>query len=86
MESHLLAKTKARYPDVPFVFYSRKITPEDVIRVLRAGAADAIRKSALREEQVLARLAAAEQLYRREDAQSIRARGFNVNATIVPGE
>jgi DNA-binding response OmpR family regulator len=82
----LLAEMKSRCPDVPFVFYSRKITPEDVICVLRAGAADAIRKSALSDEKVLARLAAAEELHRGEDTQSIRARGFNVNATIVPGE
>ncbi len=42
----LLAKLKAHRPEVPFVFYSRKITPEDVIRVLQAGAVDAIRKGA----------------------------------------
>jgi DNA-binding NarL/FixJ family response regulator len=48
----LLKKLKSRFPDVPFVFL-RKITPEDVIiRVLRAGAADAIRKSALEDEEV----------------------------------
>lgn len=70
---------------MPFVFL-RKITPEDVIRVLRAGAADAIRKSALKDEEVLARLAAAQELHRRKDAQTIRALGLNVNVTIVPGE
>jgi DNA-binding NarL/FixJ family response regulator len=48
----LLARLKVSHPAVPFVFYSRKITPEDVIRVLRAGAADAIRKGALEEEEV----------------------------------
>jgi DNA-binding response OmpR family regulator len=81
----LLGKLKSRYPNVPFVFYSRKITPENVIRVLKAGAADAIRKSALSDEELLARLAAAEELHGREDAQSIRAaHGFNVNVTIVP--
>jgi len=82
----LLTKLKARYPEVPFVFYSRKITPEDVIRVLRAGATDAIRKDALKDEEVLSRLAAAQEIHRREDAQSIRARGLNANATVVPGE
>jgi DNA-binding NarL/FixJ family response regulator len=82
----LLAKLKARYPEVPFVFYSRKITPEDVIRVLRAGAADAIRKDALKDEEVLVRLATAHEAHRGKDAQSIKARGFNVNATVVPGE
>jgi len=80
----LLTKLKARFPEVPFVFYSRKITPEDVIRVLRAGAADAIRKGALNDEEVLVRLAAAQEIHRTEDAQGIRARGLNVNATIVP--
>jgi DNA-binding NarL/FixJ family response regulator len=82
----LLKKLKSRFPDVPFVFYSRKITPEDVIRVLRAGAADAIRKSALEDEEVEARLAAAQEFHCRKDAQTIRALGLNVNVTIVPGE
>ena len=40
----LLTKLRALYPEAPFVFYSRKITPEDVTRVLKAGAVDAIRK------------------------------------------
>ncbi len=79
----VLTKLKASYPEVPFIFYSRKITPEDVIRVLRAGAADAIRKGALKDEEVLARLAAAQEFRRGEDAQSIRARGFNVNITLI---
>src|ERR1700735_4477112 len=82
----LVGKVKSRFPDVPFVFYSRKITPEDVIRVLRAGAADAIRKDALGNEQVLARLAAAQEFRGRKDAQTVRALGLNVNVTIVPGE
>lgn len=80
----LLTKLRARFPEVPFVFYSRKITPEDVIRVLGAGAADAIRKGALNDEEVLVRLAAAQEIHHTEDAQGIRARGLNVNATIVP--
>jgi len=37
-------KAHGRYGKVPVVFYSRKITPEDVLRVLEAGAVDAIRK------------------------------------------
>jgi DNA-binding NarL/FixJ family response regulator len=78
----LLAELKARYPDVPFVFYSRKITPEDVIHVLRAGAVDAIRKGVPKRE-VLERLANAQELYRRDDIRAVRARGFNVNATII---
>jgi DNA-binding NarL/FixJ family response regulator len=82
----LLTRLKARYPEVPFVFYSRKITPEDVIHVLRAGAADAIRKGALKDGEVLIRLAAVQELHHGQDAKSIRAHGFNVNATVVPGE
>jgi DNA-binding NarL/FixJ family response regulator len=82
----LLTKLKTRFPEAPFVFYSRKITPEDVIRVLRAGAADAIRKGALKDEELLVRLAAAQEFHRSYDAQNIRARGLNVNATIVPGQ
>jgi DNA-binding NarL/FixJ family response regulator len=74
----VLARVQAQYPDVPFVFYSRKITPEDVIRVLRAGAVDAIRKGALKREEVLARLAAAQE-YRRKDVHR-----RNVNVTLFP--
>ena len=54
--------------------------------MLRAGAAVAIRKSALGDEEVLARLAATQEFHRRKDAQTIRALGLNVNVTIVPGE
>jgi len=68
---------------VPFVFYSRKITPEDVIRVLRAGAVDAIRKG-VPDREVLERLTNAQELYRRDDIQAVRARQFNVNATMIP--
>lgn len=79
----LLAKVKAKYPEVPFVFYSRKITPEDVIRVLKAGAMDAIRKGALDKKEVLARLEAAQAIYERHDIQSIKAQGLNVNFTNI---
>jgi DNA-binding NarL/FixJ family response regulator len=78
----LFAALKTRYPDVPFVFYSRKITPEDVIHVLRAGAVNAIRKG-VPDGEVLERLANAQELYRRDDIQAVRTRGFNVNATII---
>jgi DNA-binding NarL/FixJ family response regulator len=80
----VLAKVKAQYPDVPFVFYSRKIMPEDVIRVLKAGAVDAIRKDALTKAQVLARLETAQAIYQRGDVQTDRARGLNVNFTSIP--
>jgi len=52
----LLEGLKERLPHVPIVFYSRKITPEDVTRVLRAGAVDAIRKGAVPPDEVRARL------------------------------
>jgi DNA-binding NarL/FixJ family response regulator len=82
----LLMKLKSQYPEVPFVFYSRKVTPEDVIRVLRAGAVDVIRKGALPNEHVLARLAAAQALWCRQDVRIIRDSGLNVNVTAVsPG-
>ena len=80
----LLTKLRSQYPEVPFVFFSRKITPEDVIRVLRAGPVDAIRKGALKNQEVLVRLAAAQELWRREDFQRIRGSGLNVNATLSP--
>jgi DNA-binding NarL/FixJ family response regulator len=57
----VLARVKAQYPEVPFVFYSRKITPEDVIRVLKAGAIDAIQKGALTKDEVLTRLETAQE-------------------------
>lgn len=83
----LCERVRERHPDVPFVFYSRKITPEDVIRVLRAGAVDAIRKSALDPTailEILDRLASAQKLYAREDIEGFRAQGFNVNITVLP--
>jgi DNA-binding NarL/FixJ family response regulator len=78
----LLRRVKARYPDVPFVFYSRKITPEDVIRVLQAGAVDAIRKGAVKNEEVLTRLAAAQEFYRAEGTKAM-LQGFNANITLT---
>jgi DNA-binding NarL/FixJ family response regulator len=80
----VLKKVKARYPEVPFVFYSRKITPEDVIRVLKAGAVDAIRKCALTDDEVLARLKTAQRICRRGSPQTIRKQGLNVNFTSLP--
>jgi len=40
----ILQRVRREYPSVPFVFYSRKITPDDVVKVLEAGATDAIQK------------------------------------------
>jgi DNA-binding NarL/FixJ family response regulator len=53
----LLTQLKARYPNVPFIFYSRKVTPEDVTAAMDLGADDVIRKGALTDEEVLSRLA-----------------------------
>ena len=80
----LLRQVRPRHTDVPFVFYSRKITPEDVIRVLQAGAVDAIRKGSLRDEEVLQRLSEALQFYVGENAQKLRADSLNANITVIP--
>lgn len=79
----LLTRLKSRHPGVPVVFYSRKITPKDVIRVLRAGAVDAIQKGALTAEEVLVRLQDAQKLWLRKGLQQLRKRGLNVNVTLV---
>jgi DNA-binding NarL/FixJ family response regulator len=77
-------KVKAQCPEVPFVFYSRKITPEDVIRVLKGGAIDAIRKNALTKDEVLARLETAQEIYQGGNAPIFRTQGLNINITSVP--
>lgn len=79
----LFRKVRARFPDVPFVFYSRKITPEDVIHVLQEGAVDAIRKGALGKHEVLARLVRAQEIFHESEAQTIRNQGLNANATLI---
>src|SRR5215471_8530690 len=60
----LLQQVSERFPEVPFVFYSRKINSEDAIKVLKAGAVDAIRKG-VDPKELLARL---------RDAQQFRGR------------
>lgn len=80
----LLTQLKTHYPNVPVVFYSRKITPSDVIRVLQAGAVDAIQKGALKNEDVLFRLARVEEIWRREHILNLRAQGLNANVTVIP--
>ena len=79
----LLTRLKSLHPEVPFVFYSRKITPENVIRVLQAGAVDAIRKDAFNKEEMLARLTEAQQVHDRKGIRSMRAHGLNVNVTLI---
>ncbi len=78
----LMQRLRARYPKVPVVFYSRKITPEDVTRVLAAGAADAIRKGVLTDENVRARLKRMREIYDSAEARGRHARGLNVNVTL----
>ncbi len=83
----LLRELKAhpRYGHVPVVFYSRKITPEDVVRVLQAGAVDAIRKGYPRGNEkeahtwVLSRLDRAQHVHR-----LVRTLELNVNTTLFP--
>jgi DNA-binding response OmpR family regulator len=60
----LLQQVSERFPEVPFVFYSRKINSEDAIKVLKAGAVDAIRKG-VDPKELLARL---------RDAQRFRSK------------
>ena len=79
----LFARVKERYPNVPFVFYSRKITPEDVIHVLQEGAVDAIRKGALGKHEVLARLVRAQEIFHGSEAQRTRNQGLNANVTLI---
>ncbi len=71
-----------RYGGVPVAFYSRKLSPEDVVRVLRAGAVDAIRKESSK-EQVLQRLARAQEIYRSKGAEDALKLGLNVNVTLL---
>jgi DNA-binding NarL/FixJ family response regulator len=51
----LLRAIRTDYPNIPIVFYSRKITPEYAVRALRAGAADVVQKGALETTEVLER-------------------------------
>jgi len=55
----LLASLQREYPDVPIVFYSRKITPEYAVRALQLGATDVIQKGAIDNTELLKRLASA---------------------------
>ena len=81
----LLTRLKDIHPTVPLVFYSRKITPKDVIRVLQVGAVDAIQKGVMKNEEVLERLLRAYEIWHREDLRNLRLHGLNTNVTVVPG-
>jgi DNA-binding NtrC family response regulator len=78
-------KAHGRYGKIPVVFYSRKITPEDVLRVLEAGAVDAIRKRypgddpRAQRDWVLQRLDRAQHVHR-----LLPAYHLNVNTTLFP--
>ena len=56
---NLLTRLRDKYPTVPVIFYSRKITPEDVTSVLRAGAVDAMRKGMVDQKELVSRIASA---------------------------
>ena len=55
----MIQQCRKLFPGVPFIFYSRKITPEDMVCVLKEGAVDAIRKGAFTDDEVRTRLAEA---------------------------
>ena len=55
------------------------------MRVLKAGATDAIRKGAMEPKELLARLEAAQELHKRPEVQAVQEKGLNVNATLIPG-
>jgi DNA-binding NarL/FixJ family response regulator len=82
----LLTQLKAEHPSIPIVFYSRKITPRDVIRVLQAGAVDAIQKGTLAPQEVLTRLENAQEFWHRENLQQLWTQGLNVNVTLISGK
>jgi PleD family two-component response regulator len=76
---------EVEYRNVPFVFYSRKITPDDVVMALRAGAVDAIRKRDWRDrKELLDRLREAQALSVSSQAESVRRLGLNVNTALFP--
>lgn len=73
------------YRVVPFVFYSRKITPEDVEDVLAAGATAAIRKRDWKNpEKFLELLRRAQSVHRSALGEQARKLGLNVNTTLFP--
>jgi len=77
----LMNLLKELYPGVPVIFYSRKITPDDVVEVMRAGAFDAIQKGSLTDEKLRARLKSDIALFRSPVAQQALKRGENFNVT-----
>jgi DNA-binding NarL/FixJ family response regulator len=79
----LMNRLKKLYPDVPVIFYSRKITPADVVDVMRAGAFDAIQKGSLTDERLRARLKSDIAFFRSSAAQQARKRGENFNVTML---
>jgi DNA-binding NarL/FixJ family response regulator len=78
----LMNALRKLYPNVPVVFYSRKITPADVVNVLRAGAFDAIQKGSLTDKKLCARLESDIALSRSQEARQARQRGHNFNLTM----
>ena len=78
-------KKHPAYGKVPFVFYSRKITPEDVVEVLKAGATAAIRKRRWKNRrEFLNLLRQARTLHQSKRAKRARRLGMNVNTSLFP--
>jgi DNA-binding NarL/FixJ family response regulator len=82
----LMKKIERKFKDVPVVFYSRKITPKDVLDVLEAGAVDAIQKGVLNDNDLLNRLDRAPKICRDPRASELKGKGLNVNVTVFPTE
>jgi DNA-binding NarL/FixJ family response regulator len=78
----LMNDLRQLHPNVPVVFYSRKISPADVVDVLRAGAFDAIQKGSLTDKKLCARLQSDIALSRSQEARQARQRGHNFNLTM----
>jgi CheY-like chemotaxis protein len=76
-------KRNPSYGKVPFIFYSRKITPENVVEVLKAGATAAIRKQDWKSrDDFHSLLRQAQSVYWSESAGRARQLGMNVNTTL----
>ncbi len=80
-------RTHTRFCGVPVVFYSRKITPEDVVSVLKAGAADALRKPQVMTEveknKIRKRFDRVIEFNRSRGAHTVRQLGLNANYTLL---
>jgi DNA-binding NarL/FixJ family response regulator len=78
----LMRRLKELHPNVPIIFYSRKISPADVVDVMRAGAFDAIQKGSLTDERLRARLKSDIALFKSPAAGQARERREHFNVTL----